>query len=140
MGRRSKVEFKNLFVQIGENQTYLRSGENFYEQVGKEQNNGAYRYLSRMVYSGQLQGVFKSADESNIFSVLVGANYINRNEPDYRRYRRVREKGTDDPFEMILSTTSPIDAGRFYSELKDQGFSHALNFEKKFGDVAAKRT
>ncbi len=140
IGQRSKIEFKNLLVQIGENQTWLRSGQNYYEQVGKDQFNGAYRYLSRMIYTGQLQGVFKSADESTTYSVLFGMNYINRNEPDYRRYRRVREQGTDDPYEMLLSTTSLNDAGRFYSELTDQGFSNAFNFQKKFGDAEVKRT
>ncbi len=136
LGERSKIEFKNLFVQIGEDQTVLRSGRNNYEQVGKLQNNNAYHYLARTIYSGQLQGNFKSANEATTYSVLLGANYINRNEPDYRRFRRVQTEGTNDPFELILPPgSSPIDAGRFYSELEDIGFSHALNVEHKFGDV-----
>lgn len=140
VGDRSRIEFKNLLVQIGEDQTVLRTGYNNYEQVGKIQNNNAYHYLSRFIYSGQLQGTFKSANEANIYSVVVGANYINRNEPDYRRFRRVKVEGTDDPFELILPpSSSPIDAGRFYSQLEDIGFSNGFNFEHKFGDVDVAR-
>lgn len=139
LGPLAKIKFKNLAVQIGEDQTMLRSGFNNYEQVGKIQNNNAYRYLSRFIYSGQLEGKFKSANEANTYSVLIGANYINRNEPDYRRFRRVKAAGSDDPFELILPpSSSPIDAGRFYSTLTDIGLSHAFNFEHKFGDVGSK--
>jgi outer membrane receptor protein involved in Fe transport len=141
IGERSKIEFKNLFVQIGEDNTVLRSGYNNYEQVGKLQNNNGYHYLARSIYSGQLQGNFKSANEATIYSVLLGANYINRNEPDYRRFRRVQTEGTNDPFELILPPgSSPIDAGRFYSELEDLGFSNAFNVEHKFGDVTSAKT
>lgn len=135
IGPLAKIKFKNVAVQIGEDQTMLRSGFNNYEQVGKLQNNNAYHYLSRFIYSGQLEGKFKSANEANIYSVLVGANYINRNEPDYRRFRRVKVAASNDPFELILPpNSSPIDAGRFYSTLEDIGLSHALNFEHKFGE------
>lgn len=140
LGEQNKIEFRNLFVQLGENTSTFRSGENPIEQPGKVFSNNAYRYLSRSIYTGQLQGTFKSKDKSNILTTLVGFNYINRNEPDYRRFRRYKNAGTDDPFMLILSSSSsPIDAGRFYSGLTDRGFSHASNFEKKFGDAADKR-
>ncbi len=140
LGERSKIEFKNLFVQIGEDNAVLRTGYNNYEQVGKLQNNNGYHYLARSIYSGQLQGNFKSANEATIYSVLFGANYINRNEPDYRRFRRVQTVGSNDPFELILPPgSSPIDAGRFYSQLKDLGFSHAFNVEHKFGNVSSEK-
>lgn len=141
LGPRAKVKFKNLAVQIGEDQTMLRVGHNNYEQVGKIQNNNAYRYLSRFIYSGQLEGTFKSANEANTYSVVVGANYLNRNEPDYRRFRRVKVEGSDDPFEVILPpSSSPIDAGRFYSDLEDIGFSNGFNFEHTFGDVNSEKS
>ncbi|MBX2900926.1 MAG: outer membrane beta-barrel protein [Cyclobacteriaceae bacterium] len=141
LGARAKVRFKNLAVQIGEDQAMLRSGFNNYEQVGKLQNNNAYRYLSRFIYAGQLEGTFKSANEATIYSVAFGANYINRNEPDYRRFRRVKVADSNDPFELILPpSSSPIDAGRFYSELEDKGFSNGFNVEHKFGSVKAERS
>jgi outer membrane receptor protein involved in Fe transport len=136
LGERSKVEFKNLLVQIGEDQAVLRTGANNYELLGKTQNNVAYHYLARTIYSGQLQGTFKSANQATTYSTVLGANYINRDEPDYRRFRRVQTAGSNEPFELLLSSGStPIDAGRFYSELMDVGFSHGLNVEHKFGDI-----
>lgn len=141
LGPNSKIEFNNLFVQLGENQTTLRTGQNLVERPGQEFSNNAYRYLSRTIYTGQLQGTFKSDDDKNTLTALLGMNYIHRNEPDYRRFRRVRALNSTDPYEMILSSSSsPIDAGRFYSDLHDKGFSHALNFERKLGDIADKRS
>ncbi|TXH23734.1 MAG: TonB-dependent receptor [Cyclobacteriaceae bacterium] len=140
IGDRSKIEFKNFFVQLGESTSTFRSGENPIEQPGKLFNNNAYHYLSRTIYTGQLQGTFRSPDDANIFTTVVGFNYIGRNEPDYRRFRRYKTNGTDDPFTLLLSSSSsPIDAGRFYSNLNDKGFSHALNYERKFGDTKDKR-
>lgn len=141
IGDNNKIEFKNLFVQLGEHQSAFRSGQNLIERPGDEFSNNAYRYLSRSIYTGQLQGAFKSDDEANTFTTLFGINYIQRNEPDYRRFRRYRALGSSDPFTMLLSSSSsPIDAGRFYSDLSDKGFSHASSFERKLGDPADKRT
>lgn len=141
VGDNTKIEFKNLFVQLGEHQSAFRSGQNFIERPGDEFSNNAYRYLSRSIYTGQLQGTFKSADGANTLTALLGMNFIQRDEPDYRRFRRFRALGTDDPYQMLLSSSSsPIDAGRFYSDLTDKGFSNALNFERKFGDQSEKRT
>jgi hypothetical protein len=102
-------------------------------------NNYAYHYLSRFIYSGQLQGTIKSANKQSTFNWVLGYNRISRDEPDFRRFRTIDDSGTGD-FRMILPANSnPFDAGRFYSELGDNGYSHGLNFERKFGDPAEKR-
>ena len=125
-----KVEFKNLFVQLGEDKTTLRSGTDEGSLPGLY-NNNAYHYVSRSIYSGQLQGAFKSANELNTYTVLLGLNHIGRNEPDYRRFR-TNQSNPDDKFRMILPPSANLfDAGRFYSNLTDNGYSHGLNFERK---------
>ncbi len=53
---RFKVEFKNLFVQLGENETTLRKGTDFVQLPNYDRQNYAYHYLSRRIYSGQLEG------------------------------------------------------------------------------------
>lgn len=140
-GQNNKIEFKNLFVQIGENQTVQRNGENLVERPGQDLRGYSYRYLARSIYSGQLQTTLKSADEANTYTILFAGNYIKRNEPDYRRFRQYRIQESEDPFETILPpSSSPTDAGRFYSSLEDLGLSHAFNFERKLGDPTSKRT
>jgi outer membrane receptor protein involved in Fe transport len=130
LGENSKIEFKNLFVQLGEDKTILRSGTDITSLPGLY-NNNAYHYLSRSIYSGQLQGTFKSADDRSTFNVLLGMNYVGRNEPDFRRFRRILDENTEE-FRMILPPSANLfDAGRYYSSLKDKGFSHGLGFERK---------
>jgi TonB-dependent receptor len=141
---RNKVEFKNLFVQLGEDKTTTRVGTEFGQRDGQDLQNYAYYHLNRSIYTGQLDGKHTLGDGSYKLNWVLGMNYINRNEPDYRRFRSFRDKslaGTEAPFEIILPPSgNPFEAGRFWSKLQDKGFSHGLNFEKKFGDLDAKRT
>lgn len=132
IGDNHKIEFKNLFVQIGDNKTTLRSGTDNGGQPGLN-NNYAYHYTSRTIYSGQLQGKFDlGADKTASINWLLGTNYVKRNEPDYIRFRTIFDTDRQQ-FRVILpSGTNPFDAGRFYSDLTDNGYSHALNFKKQF--------
>lgn len=140
-GKGSKIEFKNLLAQIGENRTVLRNGQDFIQRPGQDLSNNAYHYLSRFIYSGQLQGSHDiNFIKSSKISWVLGYNNIDRNEPDYRRFRRYRASGSEDPYALILPPSSSLnDAGRYFSTLEDEGYSHGLNFEKKFGDTEEKR-
>jgi hypothetical protein len=139
VGDNNKIEFKNMFVQLGEDRTTLRTGYDESQLPGLY-NNNAYHYVSRSIYSGQLQGTFKSASEMNTFNIMLGYNHISRNEPDYRRFRRNYDEAAGQ-FRMILPPSANLfDAGRFYSDLKDNGFSHGLSFERKLkNDSESKR-
>ncbi len=139
---RHRIEFKNFFVQLGENRTVNRVGNDFIQQPNLDRINYAYYYLDRSIYSGQLQG-FHKFGALNELNWVVGANLINKQEPDFRRFRTNRdisERGTDSPFQMQLPPNSNLfDTGRFWSSLKDDGFNNSLNFEHKFGDPSQKR-
>jgi len=140
---RHRIEFKNLFVQLGENETTIRSG-NDQQRISDDLVNYAYRYLSRSIYSGQLEGTHTFAENGSLkLKWVAGTNLVIRNEPDYRRFRTFRPKtsaGTEDPFSMQLPAAGNLfETGRFWSDLKDVGYSHGLNLEKKFGDVDSKR-
>ncbi len=133
---RNKFEFKNLFVQLGEHETTLRVGDDKIQNPNFDRTNYAYHYLSRSIYSGQLEGTHELGDGSSKLNWVAGLNYINRNEPDYRRFRTYRDKvfqGTEEPYTMQLPAAGNVfETGRFWSELKDIGVSNGLNFEKKF--------
>lgn len=133
---RNKIDFKNLFVQLGEHETTLRIGDDKIQNPNFDRTNYAYHYLSRSIYSGQLDGTHELGDGSMKLNWVLGLNYINRNEPDYRRFRTYRDKafeGTEEPYTMQLPASANVfETGRFWSELKDIGYSNGLNFEKKF--------
>jgi outer membrane receptor for ferrienterochelin and colicin len=139
---RHKFEFKNLFVQLGENETTIRRGKDFIQRIQDDFQNYAYHYLSRSIYTGQLDGTH-TVGESSKLNWVLGLNYITRNEPDYRRFRTYRNEafaGTEEPFTMQLPPSGNLfETGRFWSDLKDIGVSHGLNFEKKIGEADGKR-
>ena len=143
-GDRFRVEFKNLFVQLGESETTQRVGTDFIQLPNYDRQNYAYHYLSRTIYSGQLEGThILGSDESSTLNWVFGYNNVVRNEPDYRRFRTLRDKafqGTEEPFIMQLPPAGNLfETGRFWSDLTDNGYSNGLNFEKKFGDKENKR-
>ena len=142
LNERNKVEFKNIFAQLGENRTILRSGTDITSLPG-DYNNNAYHYISRSIYSGQLQGNFVSPNGLNTFNVLIGVNYLKRNEPDFRRFRRIedgKDANNNPLYRMILPPSANLfDAGRFYSDLTDIGYSNGLGFERKLKKSEEKR-
>ncbi|MFM9838416.1 MAG: outer membrane beta-barrel protein [Cyclobacteriaceae bacterium] len=137
LNSRNKIEFKNIFAQLGEDRTILRTGTDVTSLPGNY-NNNAYHYISRSIYSGQLQGNFVSPNGLNSFKVLLGLNYLKRNEPDFRRFRRIED--TPGNYRMILPPSANLfDAGRFYSNLTDVGYSNGLSFEHRFKKSEEKR-
>lgn len=137
-GDRFKVEFKNLFVQLGEHETIQRNGTDFIQLPNYDRKNYAYHYLSRRIYSGQLEGTHILGEaETSSLNWVFGLNYVTRNEPDYRRFRTFRDKAfqeTEEPFIMQLPPAGNLfETGRFWSDLKDLGYSNGINFEKKLG-------
>ncbi|NBW37733.1 MAG: TonB-dependent receptor [Cytophagia bacterium] len=135
-----QIEFKNLFVQIGENKTIFREGSDVGTQGGALNNNGSFQFVSRSIYSGQLQGLINSNNKSLKIDWVLGLNRIVRNEPDFRRYRSFYND-TEQAFRVEIPPSSNLfDASRFYSELKDIGYSNGVNVQKIFGDLNNKRS
>lgn len=140
---RHQLEFKNFFVQLGETRSIVRDGNDFIQQPNFDRLNYGYYYLSRGIYTGQLKGEHKLG-EANKISWTAGVNNINKSEPDYRRFRTLRDqsfRGTEEPYFMQLPPNSNLfDASRFWSSLSDLSVNQTLNFEHRFGNPDAKRT
>ncbi|CAA9280521.1 MAG: TonB-dependent receptor [uncultured Adhaeribacter sp.] len=127
----NKIEFRNLFNQLGSSQVLNRSGLSRIELA--DQKNYSYRYESRTLYSGQLQGTHTLPNDKTTFTWTGGYAYTNRNEPDYRRVRTQRAENTNDPFLIVTkSTPSLLEAGRFYSKLDENSVSLNSQIEHRF--------
>jgi len=127
----TKLEFRNLFNQSGEERTTLRTGRNLEE--GNEVRNYAFRYQQRMIYSGQLHGSHElKADVSRLDWTLGYGKAISK-EPDFRRVRTVRDlngSDADTPFQTVIaSSATTLDAGRFFSDLDETVMSGKLDHE-----------
>ncbi len=143
---KNKIEFRNLFNQMGNKETVLRGGESLENNL--DYNNGAFRYETRSIYSGQLSGTHELSKKTKL-KWIGGAGYTYRNEPDFRRYTSTRESGTQQPFIMNLQQfESPTlqQAARFYSRLGEivgtgtVFVEHAIGSKKENPEMQAKLT
>ncbi len=133
LGTGSKLEFRNLFNQLGQDQTTLRTGRNMEE--GFEVKNYAFRYQQRTVYSGQLHGVHELGKKDHL-EWTAGYSFAQSKEPDYRRIRTSRDINAGDadtPFQTVIPpSASTLDAGRFFSDLKETVMTGRLDHEHTF--------
>jgi hypothetical protein len=131
--RKASYTFKNIFNQIGENETTIRTGVTLTERPSDEFRNYSFHYTSRSIYFGQFEGQHKLRKKGDKFVYTLGYSHINRDEPDFRRFRTFRNIGTNDPYTLIdPSSATPFDAARFYSKLKENTVSANINLEKHF--------
>jgi len=138
----NKIEFKNLLNIQGEDQTILRDGQDLFLNDDRFYKNNAYRYNSRFIYTGQLEGTHTLSDNGLSLQWHAGYNHIDRNEPDFRRFRTFRLVSSgEEGYQMQMPPSSNLfDAGRFYSTLVESTMSHGASIEKKFGDSSSKRS
>lgn len=121
-----KIDFRNLFTQLGTNDNYFREGK--IKVQNSDVRSYGYRYESRFIYSGQLSGTHDFNDYLQ-FKWTGGFAFTNRQEPDYRRMRYMRESTPDPdyglmPFTAVLGrTVSLIDGARFSSKLNERNYT-----------------
>ncbi len=132
VNKNTSFSFKNIFNQIGENETTVRTGVNLTERPTDEFRNYAYHYTSRSIYFGQFEGAHKLRRKGDKFVYTLGYSNISRNEPDYRRFRTYRSAGSSDYTMIDPPSASLFDAARFYSKLNENTIAGNLNFEKHF--------
>ncbi|MGV3587518.1 MAG: TonB-dependent receptor domain-containing protein [Adhaeribacter sp.] len=131
---KNKLEFRNLFNQIGIDEATVRNGQQR-DYFNEEEKNYFLRYESRSIFTSQLQGTHTADNNKNIFTWNAGFNYIGRQEPDLRRVRTTRQVGSEESFEPVIPTasSSAANAGRFYSDLSEKGFIAGGQLEHIFG-------
>ncbi|HMR19531.1 MAG TPA: TonB-dependent receptor, partial [Sphingobacterium sp.] len=129
-----KLEFKNLFNQIGENSSILRSGRDFVQQGDLDRKNYLYEYRSRSIYSGQLEGTHRFQGGRTSLNWIVGSNYLSENQPDLKRFRTTQQAPGSVVFRMEMPSSSNLyDTGRFFGKLSETGLNNSTNLERQLG-------
>lgn len=124
---KSKFTFKNLFNQIGENETTIREGINFNQQANNKLKNYLFGYKNRSIYMGQLNGDHK-LNNHNI-DWVIGYNYIEENEPDLRRFRTFQNVNTPNAnYTFQDPSSSNLFSGRYYGNLREFSANNGLNY------------
>jgi hypothetical protein len=132
VNKNTSFTFKNMFNQIGENETTIRTGVNLTERPFDEFKNYAFHYTSRSIYFGQFEGAHKLSGKGEKLSYTLGYSNVSRNEPDYRRFRTYRGTNSDAAYTLIdPPSASLFDAARFYSKLKENTVAGTISYERK---------
>jgi outer membrane receptor protein involved in Fe transport len=129
-----RLSWRNTYTRSAEDEVIRLEGVQ-YTDAGKEQQQTALRFISRGLYSGQLEGMH--------FLPLLGRLELNwairysrsdREEPDYRRYMYAREMGSTDPYAAVLGFQANLkNGGRFYSEMRESGRGFSIEARKPLG-------
>lgn len=124
-----RIEFRNLFNQIGITESVVRTGVDL--SKGNNVKNYAFRYESRSIYSGQIAGYHDLNKDKTKVTWVTGLGYTNRQEPDFRRVR-TQNGGNSERFNVsIPSGATTFDAARFYSSLTETSFMGRGDVEHK---------
>ncbi len=138
---KSNITFKNLYNQIGENETILRKGFDFIQRPNDNLSNYLLGYRSRSIYTGQMEGNHELSERSSIRWV-VGGSFLREAEPDLRRFRTYRPKDqSDQPFTMQLPPSSNLfETGRYYGNLFEYSVNNGLDYTWSFAGFNQKKS
>lgn len=141
LNSRNTISFKNLFNQIGENETIIRNGMDFIQRPEDDLRNYLFGFRSRSIYTGQVEGSHFLAD-NNILRWTLGGSYLHESEPDLRRFRTFRSQKDPDgtPFTMQMPPSSNLfDTGRYYGTLSefslDQGMDYTIKSDGFLSEI-----
>lgn len=126
------LEWKTLVNQLSNTETLVRNGQ----LVNDEYDNISYseRFENRTIATTQLLGEHTLNDLTKL-NWVAGYGYSGRWEPDWKRARYQRVTGSTGPYSLVAPLDpNPIDVGRFYSQLNEQTFTLAGNFERTLGN------
>jgi TonB-dependent receptor len=133
LNEKNKIEWRNLFNQIGTDQTTIRQG-----RVIKPFENSFFEsYQSRYIISSQISGKHQFNEKLEL-TWTAGYSYTNRNDPDFKRVGYFQDP--NDPNYTASIPPGSADTrfgGRFYQKLTENVYSFTPNMLKKLdvGDV-----
>ena len=127
---KNRIEFKNIFNQLGKSRYTSRTGVN---AQGDNTVSAELLYQSRMTYNGQLIGKHKLEDGAMDWG--FGVALSNRDMPDRKRYQLNDKMETG-----VIALSASNDISREFTRLDESVLSANYNFEHAIGLDAWKPT
>lgn len=123
-----KIEFRNLFNEIGMNRVTERTGREFYND-GRYIRSTELRYLNRSIYSGQLAGEHSFSEGATKVDWVVGYSYSNKKEPDMKRYRYIRNNQDTTQYLLVFSDNPDLSSeSQMWFNLNEKIITASVNF------------
>ncbi len=132
-GTDHKIEFRNLFNQLGWTRSTVRQGRDYYND-GRHYRSFELRYQSRATYSGQLGGEHTFREGDTRIDWNAGYAFANKKEPDLKRYRQLRSVTDTTRYYMIFPEPSGPDLSseaRYWLDLGEHIWSGNINWLHK---------
>ncbi len=134
-GNNQKLEFRNFFNQMGVSSTTIRDGVNYYNVETLRLYD--LKFISRMVYSGQLAGQQKFNSDRTKLNWMLGYGITKNDQPDNRRITFVLdgqegEADSSNYFLRIQNVPNAYLAGRLWLNMTEKIYDAKLDLEHKF--------
>jgi TonB dependent receptor-like, beta-barrel/CarboxypepD_reg-like domain/TonB-dependent Receptor Plug Domain len=141
IGDNNKLSFKNTKSINSEDITQYYQGVT---RIGDYFDKKLYgtEFTERTLYSGQLGGshYIRKLSKLNV-TWIASYSESERNEPDTKTVYYQKEEGSDDPYQVPLTTIPNENVGeRFYSKLFDISRNFLVNFDMNFLKINNQRT
>jgi TonB-dependent receptor len=123
---------KNLFNQLGDNETGIRSGSNY--EDGEYRKEYSFHYVQRTIYTGQLGGEHDLNDKRTQIDYTLAYSMGKRDDPDWKRarYYKAFSAGTNDPYYLLIpGGAQPFFLSRLYVSMDEYAVAGAFNVEHK---------
>lgn len=129
-GDNQRIEFRNLFNNMGTNRTVLKEGFDSNANLERSYELG---YESRTTYSGQLAGNHSFNSDMTKLDWVIGYAYANKNQPDLRRIKMTTaDSDPESQYGISFSPQGAADSfGRLFMYNKENNQSVAVNFSQK---------
>lgn len=126
-----KIEFRNLFNQIGMNRVTDRTGREWYDE-GRFIRSTELRYLERSVYSGQLAGEHSFNNDKTKLDWVAGYSFSNKKEPDLKRYRYITDSQDTSQYFLVFASNPDLSSeSQMWFDLKENILSASVNFVRQ---------
>jgi TonB-dependent receptor len=138
-----RITVKNLFNQMGDNETTLRGGVN--HESGQLHKEYSYRYTQRSIYTGQINGLHQFNNKNTTFDWTGAYSLSRRSDPDWRKARYTKDIAsleTDPYYLYIANNPSPSYLGRIYIDMHEDIIAGAANYTQAIfigGDSTTKK-
>lgn len=138
-----RITIKNLFNQMGDNETTLRGGIN--HESGQVHKEYSYRYTQRSIYTGQINGLHQFNNKNTTVDWTAAYSLSRRSDPDWRKARYTKDITAlpNDPYYLyIANNPSPSFLGRIYIDMHEDIIAGAANYTQAIfigGDSTAKK-
>jgi hypothetical protein len=126
-----RITLKNLFNQMGDNETSLRTGSSM--ENGEYRKEYSYHYSQRTLYTGQLSGLHEFNDKNTVLDWTAAYSLSRREDPDWRRARYSKDfaAAASDPYSAYIGfSAEPFFLGRIFINMTEDIKAGAVNYKQ----------